>query len=166
MAVSLIYGLGKMAWTIMGRDLDAEFRKAIKIDEETIRGAIDESDVKTVRKIWNKMMPYLAVMGVPIINPLHIGSVETTEGDWVRSRYKWTYGPPNLVGKKVYSLVAFEYMLKHGLSSVISDDVKHEWGLKPGSIYRNGLIKGAFTKLVNNEDFHKFQTSFVSDLFN
>lgn len=165
MLVSLIYGLGRMAWTIMGRSMDEKFREVIKTDEETIRGAIDESDVKTVKKIWDRMMPYLAVIGVPLSNPLHIGSVETTRGDWVRSRYKWTDGPPSLEGKKVHSLAAFEYMLKHGLSSVISDDVKHEWGLNPDSIYKNGLINGSFHKLVDNEDFQKFQTSFVSDLF-
>ena len=164
MAVSLIYGLGRLAWTIMGNSLDKEFREAIKTDEETIRGAIDESDTKTVKQIWENMRPYLAVIGFPLTNPLHIGSVVTNTGDWVRDEYKWTDGPPALRGKKVHSLAAFEYMLKHGLSSVVSDDIKHEWGLD-SSNYHDGLMTGSFSKLVNNDDFQKFQTSFVADLF-
>lgn len=165
MAASLIYGLGRMAWTIMGSGLSKEFRKAVKADEKTIQGAIDESDTKAVKQIWKNMRPYLALIGVPVSNPLHMGSVVTDTNEYVRDNYNALDGPPKLGGKKVYSLAVLEYMMKHGLDSVISDNVAHEWGLKEGSVYRDGLLNGGYHKLIGNDDFQKFQSSFISNFF-
>jgi len=165
MTVSIIYGLGRLAWTIVAKGLDGEFAKALKTDEETVSGCINESDTKTVRELWDKMRPYVALIGFPITNPLNIGSVKTTKNSYIKDYYKGFNGPPSLEGKAVYSLAAFEYMLKHGIDSVITNDVKAEWGLKDGSRYFNGVVGGSYNRLLNNKDFEEFQADFLKNFF-
>jgi len=165
MTVSIIYGLGRLAWTIVGKGLDGEFARALGTDEETISGCINESDTKTVKGLWEKMRPYLALIGSPVTNPLNIGSVQTTKNDYTKDNYIGLNGLPRLQGKAVYSLAAFEYMLKHGIDSVITNNVKAEWGLTEGSDYHNGVVSGAYSKLLNNKDFEKFQDDFLGNLF-
>jgi hypothetical protein len=163
LTMSLIYGLARMAWTLVGCDLDIELLKAIKTDEDTIRGCIDESDEKTVKNLWKDLRPYVALMGFPISNPLNIGSYRTTKSDYPTERYKG-YTRTKLKGKPVYSLAVFEYMLENGIESVVENDIRSEWGI--GSVGYNGLLNGGYSKLLHNNDFGKFQENFLTHFFN
>jgi hypothetical protein len=167
MTVSIVYGLGRLAWTIARLNLDKEFFDLIKTDEETISGCINESDVEIVKKIWKNMRPYIALMGKSISNPLHIGSAKSTHSFYLHDRYRGFAGPPKILGKPVFSLAAFEYMLKHGIDSVISGNISDEWAIfeKESMFCGNGFLTGSFDKLVNNKDFERFQTSFLKELY-
>jgi len=164
MTVSIIYGLARLAWMIVGEGFEADFVKALKVDEDTIRGCIDESDDKTVKGIWDKMRPYVALTGVPTNNPLHIGSFRTTASEYPLDNYKG-FKRKKLRGTAVYALAAFEYMLKNGLHSIIDKDIKREWGLDGGIPYHNGLMTGAYNRLVREHDFQKFQEDFLTNFF-
>lgn len=167
MTVSIVYGLARLALIITALDLDGDFFKAVKTDEQTVSACINESDVKTAKEMWENIKPYVAVIGYPTNNPLNIGSVRSD--NWrghIHERYKGFNGPPaGLKGRLVYALAAYEYMLKHGISAVIPYDIDHEWGLSDNNTYRNGFMGGSFAKLVNNEDFAKFQADFLTNFF-
>lgn len=165
MTVSLVYGLGRLAWTIVGKGLAKDFRESVKCDEETVRGVIDESDLKTAASLWENMRPYVARIGLPFGNPLSLASVKTDASDYPRDSYKGLTHPPRLNGHKVHSLAVFEYMLKNGIDSVISNNIKHEWGIDGAIRYSNGMLNGSYQKMIRNEDFQKFQTSFLTDFF-
>jgi hypothetical protein len=167
MTVSIVYGLARLAWTITALEYDEEFLKAAKTDEQTVRGCIDESDIKTVKEIWENIKPYIAVIGYPTNNPLNIGSIRSDDYDsYLPDNYKGFNGrPTGLRGKLVFALAAYEYMLKHGLSVVIPYDIDHEWGLSDPKTWRNGFMGGAFLKLVDNKDFAKFQEDFLTNFF-
>jgi len=170
MAVSLIYGLARVTWSVLVKNLNEQYTEASGFDEETIRGAIDESDTKTIRKIWENIRPYVATTGHPVANPLHLGSLKTSSCHYVNSQYKaWEGLPPQITGKPVHSLAAFEYMLKHGVHSIIDKDVKKEWLIAPSPTGKdfnstNGFVNESYKRLVRNKDFHKFQTSFMKKI--
>ena len=166
MTVSIIHGLARLAWTITALDQDKAFLKAVKTDEQTVRGCIDESDAKTAKEIWENIRPYIAVIGYPVNNPLNIAAVRTdNHRSYVPDNYKGFNGPPKIKGKPVYALAAYEYMLKHGLSAVIPYDIDHEWGLSDTNTWRNGFMGGSVLKLMDNKDFAKFQTDFLANFF-
>ena len=167
MTVSIVYGLARLAWTITALDQDRAFLEAVKTDEQTVRGCIDESDAKTAREIWDNIRPYIAVIGYPVNNPLNIASIRTDNyKSYVPDNYKGFNGPPKgMKGKPIYALAAYEYMLKHGLSALIPHDIDNEWGLSDDNTWRDGFMGGSFRKLINNEDFAKFQTAFLESLF-
>lgn len=165
MTVSLVYGLGRLAWTIVGKGLAKDFRESVKCDEETVRGVIDESDLKTAASLWENMRPYVARIGSPLGNPLNMASVRTDASDYPKDNYKGFTHPPKLNGRKVHSLAVFEYMLKNGIDSVIGNNIKHEWGIDGAIRYSNGMLNGSYQKMIKNEDFQKFQTSFLTDFF-
>jgi len=168
MTVSIVYGLARLAWTITALGYDGDFFKAVKTDEQTVSGCINESDTKTVKEIWENIRPYIAVIGYPSTNPLNIGSIRSDNYDsYLPDAYKGFNGPPTkkLRGRLVYALAAYEYMLKHGLSAVIPHNIDHEWGLSNSDTWRNGFMGGSFAKLLNNKDFAKFQESFLTNFF-
>lgn len=163
--VSIVYGLARIAWTMVGMGLDGEFVKAVEVDEDTVSGCINESDTKTVKSIWSRMRPYLAVIGWPFTNPLNIGTVKTDKFDYVKDNYKGFNGAPQLKGRPVHCLAAFEYMLKNGLHSVVNPDVPNEWASGGVDGAYNGFANESFGKLLNNEDFQKFQKGFLKDFY-
>lgn len=166
MTVSLVFGLGRLAWTLMTMKMDTAIRKALGFPEEDIRGAIDETDIKTIKKIWDKLRPYVALAGAPLGNPLHIGSVITTERDRVKDTYTGMSGTlPVLAGKPTFALAAFEYALANGLEVLIKDDIRANWNI--GESYNStiGWVAGAYNRLNEDEDFHKFQSSFLKEMF-
>jgi len=165
MTVSLVYGLARLAWTIVGKGLTKDFREAVKCDEETVRGVIDESDLKTALSLWENMRPYIARIGSPLGNPLNLASVRTDTSDYPSDNYKGLTHPPKLSGHKVHSLAVFEYMLKNGIDSVIGNNIKYEWGIEGSLGYSNGMLNGSYQKMIRNKDFQKFQTSFLTDFF-
>jgi hypothetical protein len=165
LTVSIVYGLARLAWTVVALGMDGAFAQAVGADEETVSGCINESDVSTVKKLWGNMRPYMGLIGFPISNPLNIGSVRTDMQEYVKDKYKGFEGAPSFKGKPVYSLAAFEYMLKNGLDSVISNDVKKDWGFDKDYTYHNGFLNGSYHKLFGNEDFHKFQNDFLENFF-
>ena len=172
MTLSLVYGLGKLAVLFLAADTEEDFRKEINVDEETIRGCIDESDTKTASGIWKNLRPYIALIGRSYSNPLNMGSLFSTDRRYYAdSRYVGYNGPPKTTGRVVHALACFEYMLKNGLDAVIGNNVRNEWalpigfGLPNGPVWRNGFVSGAFNKLIGNEDFEKFQTSFLKELY-
>lgn len=168
MTVSLIYGLGRLAWTMLTKKKDEDIRKAIGCTEDEIRGAIDEADFKTVKRIWENLRPYISLAGVPFGNPLCIASVRTTKASSVKDHYTGMAGKlPTLDGVPVFGLAAFEYALANGIDSVVVNDFKEEWGLNEDRMYKsgNGWINGCFKNLVNNKDFIKFQASFLKSVF-
>lgn len=163
---SIVTGLARLAWTIVGLELEKDFMKALKIDEDTIRGCIDESDGKTVSAIWEKLMPYIALSGITVGNPLHIGTFSSSSDEWPSDGYRGTHRMELRGNSVVYTLPAFEYMLRNGVDSIISNDVKKEWGIGKGNKFHNGAQLGMYYKLRDNEDYASFQESFLTDFFN
>ena len=162
--VSIIYGLARLAWTIVANDEDINLVKAIKVDEDMVRGCINESDVKTVQKIWEDLRPYVALISYPFTNPLNIAGVRTDKFEYLKENYLG-YKKPSLKGKPVYCLAAFEYMLKNGSEVLIDRNILNEWGLADGTAIYNGFANESYSKLVNNKDFQKFQSDFLNNFF-
>jgi len=163
MLASLVYGLGRLAWTMMVRGVDEDLRKAVGFDDESIRGAIDESDEPMAYKIWEHMRPYVALSGAAISNPLHITSSSSTKYDDIFAYRKNVM--PKHKGRVVYTLAVFEYMLNNGIESVIKPNVKSEWCVGDPDQWRNtrGFVVGSFQGLRNNKDFMKFQERFLKE---
>ena len=164
MTASLVYGLGRLAWTMMVSGVDEDLRKAIGFDDEAVRGAVDETDITTAYQIWEKMRPYVALSSATRANPLHIASASSSHYEDVFPS-SFTKRMPEHRGKTVYALAVFEYMLKNGLESVINPNVKSEWHVGNPSQWRNtrGFMVGSYQGLKGNPDFMKFQKSFLKE---
>jgi len=169
MTVSLAYGLGRLAWVMMCRGMDQEIRKAIGFPEEDVRGAIDESDKKTVLKIWDALRPYVALSSARFSNPLHIASALSGEGGRVMYPSEEFTGMagrlPKLSQNPVFALAVFEYVLENGLDVLVGEDIRDNWSV--GSVFSNtiGWVKGSYHKFRNDSDFLKFQSSFLRVMF-
>lgn len=172
LTVSLVYGLGRLAWTLASRGMDEELRKLTGLDDETVRGIINETDLKECRKAWKKLRAHIAVSSQPGYNPLHIGSVSgyflrDEEFNPLRNTVASSPDFRAYVKKPVFCLAAFEYMLKHGLHALINPNVRQEWLLlEKDSKYHSsrGFIWVANNALHDNDDFEKFQKSFMKEL--
>lgn len=166
MFVSLVYGLARMAWSMVTIDMDKTYREAVGFDEETIRGVIDESDIITADKIWKNLRPYLASTGLYTCNPLHMGSLRGSEQSFIEDHYApWKNLPRSPEGQIVYSLASFEYMRKNGVHSVVDKDIKKEWRVNNGFQSCRGMISGSYQRLKDNKDFMKFQASLLKELY-
>jgi hypothetical protein len=166
LTVSLVFGLGRLAWMMMVYGVDSDIREALGFSEEDIRGAIDESDTKTVKGIWNALRPYVALAGSPNSNPLHITSVITTNADRVNENYTGMSGTlPRLSGAPVFALAAFEYALVNGLDVIAKDDIRESWHIGGSFRSTTGWVNGSFNKLYEDKDFSKFQSSFFKEIF-
>jgi len=167
---ALVLGLGRLAWNIMAADRTDLFLAKLGTDEQEIRGTIDEGDVGNAKKLWRKMRPFIAWIGSPHWNPLHVGSAYNKGLIDMSS-----FGVNPVSGtlpKTEAGLAFFEYILMNGLDSVIDPkNVAKSWGLskKPGveanlmldkPQYR-GFNAGAHLLTVGKKrDFGKFQKSF------
>jgi hypothetical protein len=161
-----VYGLARLAWTIMSRGLDIKLKETVGFDEETIRGAIDENDLKVSDSIWKKLRPYVASSGLRHFNPLYMGALRAANSSYVEDDYlPWNGQPTSPSGKRVYSLASFEYMRENGLHSVIDEDLKKEWKVYIGQNSHCGMMTGSYAKLHNNKDFAKFQSSLLKELY-
>lgn len=69
---SLVYALGRMAWSLTAAGLDEEFYKVLKTSEEDVRGIIDESNIEASNELWKKMRVYLGSMFTAGSNPLNL----------------------------------------------------------------------------------------------
>ena len=166
MFVSLVYGLARMAWSMVTINMDETYREAVGFDEETIRGVIDESDIITADKIWKNLRPYLASTGLSSCNPLHIGSLRGSIQSYVEEGHSpWENPPQGPEGQIVHSLASFEYMRENGVYSVIDKDLKKEWCVNNDFRSSRGMVMGSYQKLKDNKDFMKFQASLLKELY-
>ena len=170
-----------MAWTIAGNNVDERLFRLIKYHPEDIRGICDESDIEEALKVWKSLRPYIALIGRGDLNPLHIKSFRSTKA-FLANEYDPTSGELpvirrnntyNVIEKSqlssvapVFSLAAFEYLIKNGLDKVISDDVKKEWSIGKNKRFNNryGFRNGMFTRLYKSKDFLNFQTSLLEEI--
>jgi len=179
--VSLILGLARLAWTIAGSDvennLDKRLFELIKCSPEDIKGICDESDKKEAIKVWNVLKIYLALLGTPSSNPISIKSFKSG-GAFIRKFDCYSGEFPTFsdlsgkvihkrrvpIFKPVFSFAAFEYIVKNGLSSIISDNVKKEWSIGKNFNNCDGFLNGMYTKLSMNKDFMIFQNSLLEEI--
>jgi hypothetical protein len=172
---SLVFGLGRLAWSILAQGKGAEFLKYVDVSEEEVRGTIDEGDVRNAKKIWKKMRPYVACSGEGYRNPIHVRSaMASTYSARERFRANWSHRLESVdIPGLVTGLGVFEYMLKHGVLSVIGSNNPAEcWSIPSeepeentnpvlklvGPVY-NGFVSGGYDMLYNNKDFQSFQIS-------
>ncbi len=165
LTMSLVYGFGRLAWTMVTVDADNDLRKVIGFDEDTIRGAIDETDTITAYKIWEQLRPYVALASRSQANPVHIGSARSTENNDV---FPVSYHDKmqEHKGRYVYALAAFEYVLKHGLEVLINQDIKKEWSFASAKDVwygTTGFLNGSYTRLRGSKDFMRFQECFLKE---
>ena len=172
MTMSFVYGLARLGWSILISEADEDFRKAIGADEEMVRDIIDTGDREAALKLWDKVRPYLAMMADYSSNPISVRAfkLDGRQVGCVSEYYNGSeplkivpqYGEKTL-GKPVFALAAFEYMVKKGLKKIISNDIRKEWHLHSGNsfAYRNGFKNGSFYRLRHDADFKKFQASFL-----
>jgi hypothetical protein len=182
--VSLVYGLARLAWSILAHGLGEEFKKAVGLHEFDIKQAIDEGDDKSVKKMWTELRPYLALSGRAFSNPLHIGTFTMEGGGRIPDGYTGYNGakPDVVMNSKgtdiletVGSLASFEYMVENGIETIIADDFKEEWNLdrtkgevgdcSPDFRSHRGFTVQSFEKLKDNKDFFKFQKSLFKQIF-
>lgn len=150
---SLVYGFVRLAWNILLNDLDDEFRKHTGAEEEEVRRICDESDVRAAKKMWANIRPYLVV----------VGSKNSLSNCWnfigMRANNK-SYIDKEKKGYLIGALPAFDYLIKHGLSTLISNNVVKEWKLNNGGVSSAGFMQTMHEKLHKNKDFNKFQESY------
>ncbi len=192
--LSLVYGLARIAWSIMASD-DGKaetIKKQIKYNEEQIRNTIDSGDKKEAQRIWRMIRPYMLVYGTVNGNPLHIHAMISNRNNSVaeldhiqypsslrvrakrikkagkRGEMPETEDPIKADEKVVFGIAAFEYMLKNGLGHMISDDAFEEWSSvidNTGSLNAcNGFATYMFKRLHNDKDFEQFQRSLFKTL--
>jgi len=172
-ALSLTFGLTRLAWNMLISKCDEELINNVGYSFEDVRGIVDENDTVAAKKFWKQIRPYIAVTTYEQHNPLHIKSLRTRSNGWIDDKTRWLKDiseskmPPIKGGSSpVYSLAAFEYMVKHGSKLIITDDVQEEWSFSSAeSFYNsNGFIDGMYLKLRANEDFKKFQEDFITHI--
>jgi len=163
--VSLAFGIGRLAWHLLAKGLDERFLKLINYDEETVRGIVDEGDVKEAYKLWETMRPYIAQTSKRVTNPLHVCTMAYEPGFKDRAPRVIEDVKPEYVDTMVFGLPAFEYVLKNGISSIIDKDMRKEWRLSGNAPYpeRAGFNMSARNSLLKNEDFFKFQKDFFKN---
>jgi hypothetical protein len=171
MTTSLVFGLAKLAWTLLSSELDEDFRNEIDPDEEVIRGIIDESDTKSSIEMWKKMRPYIAVAGRETTNPINLRSCKVTGGlDLLPNIQEFvTRGAPKFKGTPIYPIAVFEYAMENGLEAITSKDMDKEWstGSYDKEVFRmeSGFIVHSYSRFRENKDFLKFQESMLKELY-
>jgi len=164
--VSLILGLARLAWTIAGKSQDLKLFNLLNCKPADVRGIIDESDRKVAVELWEKVRPYIAIIGRAYNNPLHIRTVRSP--DVVFGPERWSERSGKFIkvkGSAVFSLAVFEYMVKNGLESLISDNVKKEWKLNTkGFNSMNGFVNEMHKRLFKDKDFMNFQNDFLKQI--
>lgn len=163
--VSLALGLARLAWSIATYSQDLKLFELVKHKPEDIKGIIDESNKEEALKAWKKIRPYIATMGRPIHNPLHIKAVRSSgviDNGWTGRGGDL----PTISGPTVFSLAVFEYMVENGLDSLISDDVRKEWKIGRGKKFNSwyGFLNEMYSRLFRNKDFLEFQTGLLKEI--
>ncbi len=191
MTVSLVYALGRMAWSITAYKMDKRFYQILNTDEEEVRGIINESDIEASNKLWEKMRSYLALMFEPGGNPLNLFTIgnkslvstnvksitlmqnKSLNFDKVLSNY-FSEGRCR-PGKLAHGLAMMDYLRSGADSEVISNRVVKEWDLprkaKESQIIHwsngvdyNGFIQAGTQKMARMKDFIKYQASLMKEL--
>lgn len=169
--VSLVYALGRMAWSITAAGLDEEFYRVLKISEEDVRGIIDESNIEASNELWKKIRAYLGTMFNPGSNPLNIGTMVKRIGSTPNGNVSLTtiitmagpdlnlqrelghyfkYVPRRFSTKKypiVHGLALVDYLRQGADEEFIDKNVRKEWNF-PSELNKSdvrevsgGLIK-------------------------
>ena len=173
-AMSLTFGLTRLAWNLLISRCDEELIKHVGYSLEDVRGIVDENDTVVAKRFWKTIRPYIAVSSKGVHNPLHIKSIRTPLGGYIRSVKEGLdlineHKMPKLhggAGAPVCALAAFEYMIKHGSDLLITDNVSEEWSLNSRNKFfnTNGFVNGMYAKLNDNADFKKFQKDFITHI--
>jgi len=165
---SLVYGLGRLAWFVATKDMDEHLRNITGLDDDTVRGIIDETDIEYAYKMWTRLRAHLAITSIPKHNPLHIGASSASFHKYGKYNPTESESLPykGISAEQVYGLAAFEYLLKNGLETIINPDIRQEWRLNNGSFvgHGHGFASGTYNALATNKDFQKFQSSFFKEL--
>lgn len=192
MTVSLVYALGRMAWSITAHQLDKEFYQVLDIGEEEVRGIINESDIEASNKLWEKMRSYLALMFEPGGNPLnlftmgnkslgnrrtvrHVTLIQNKSFNFDRSISNYFRGEGLKPGKLAHGLAMMDYLRSGADSEVIDNRVVKEWNLPrkasesqinhwSNGVDYNGFIKAGTQKMARMKDFIKYQSSLMKEL--
>jgi hypothetical protein len=193
-SASLIFGFMRLSWTLSCNKAFDKFMQITKLEEGDIRGIVDEGDLKEAAKVWDKIRPYVAVMGNAFSNPVHYTSFSPWKvkpnGFIERNMYnKEEVETLATIEKKVAEgedpiafsampLMLYEYMVKNGTEGVIGD-LNHEWNLRNSlGIRTHGIYSGSMYKMTNGkehaalqaplkvqQDFFKFQKSMLKELY-
>jgi hypothetical protein len=165
-----------------------------KLEEGDIRGIVDEGDLKGAAKVWDKIRPYITVMGNAFSNPLHYFSFAPwkvkSRGDLENNRYnaaevmalatseKKVADGEEPVAAAAMPLALYEYIVKNGTEGIIGD-IESEWALhKRNSMRMYGIYSGCSYKMTGEkdyqdlqaplkirQDFFKFQKSMIKELY-
>lgn len=181
----LILGLARIGWTLAVKDLIGKLMTTTGVAEEDIRGIVEEGDIKSSLKIWDKIRPYITAMGTVYSNPIHRMAfcpfVPKANKSIANGKFNEAevldYGTlenPNQVAKFPMPLAMFEYMLKNGIESVI-ENVDNEWVSYGGGMYNHGMFSGTEHKMGQpsrnpladdvRKDFFKFQKAMLKELY-
>lgn len=192
LTMSLIYGFARMAWEMatvnINSSKDAPTFKDVILNEtkisldDEVRGALDEGHEKTISEIWSQLRPYVALYGMSNRNPVSIGNVIGDQADTadferdaellIENHKKQAQESWNFFKPPVFSLAAFEYMLRNDTAKIINKDPVKEWNLRNKSRSKRayyphhamGFSVLAYNRLQSNKDFQKFQTSFMKEV--
>jgi len=178
--VSLILGLARLSWSIagysVGENMDEKLFELIKYTPEDIKGICDESNKKEAVKVWNVLKNYVALMNRA---PMYIRNVRLSNSAYLHKFNVingglpiFTDGHGKLIGEKrlstfkpVFLLAAFEYLIKNGLNSVISNNIRKEWSIGKAFNNQYGFSNGLYKRLSVNKDFAIFQNSLLKEIF-
>jgi len=175
-AMSLIFGVVRIAWNMLISKLDEDFINQVGYSQEDLRGIVDESDLVAAKRFWKSLRPYLAIVGRSQYNPLHVLSARTSKNSGYIGCFKHDKISQNAIknsklptingGIPVFSLAAFEYMVRHGSDTLVTDDVAKEWHFNSRQKFHNenGFVDGLHNRLVRNKDFLGFQKDFFAKI--
>jgi hypothetical protein len=173
--MSLIYGFAKLAWEMaiyqIGGKSGPTFKNyilkqtKISLDNE-VRGSLDESDEKTIQKLWHTLRPYVILFGMGSRNPVSATYTDEYMGDRVCNKTSAAAQESHVV----WDFAAFEYILANGLSTLIPANPLTAWSARGRkSAYKSyagmGFSKLSQAKFIGNTDFHKFQKSLLKEAF-
>jgi len=174
-AMSLTFGIVRMAWNMLVSKLDEDFINQVGYSQEDLRGIVDESDLVAAKRFWKYLRPCLAVVGESRYNPLHVLSARISKSYGYLGHDKYNKASQNAIKNSkcpaikngstpVFSLAAFEYMVRHGSDTLITDNVAKEWRFSSENMFHNenGFVDGLYSRLVRNKDFLNFQKDFFA----
>jgi hypothetical protein len=191
MTMSLIYGFARIAWEMATLSISSSknaptFKDLIlsetEIKENDVRGALDEGDEKSISEIWNAIRPYVVLYGLGNRNPVSLGNVLGDQADvadferdvehLVKTHREKKEEVWNFSVNPVFSVAAFEYMLRNDTPRLIAKDPVTEWNLRSGSRAKRayhpnhgmGFSVLAYKRLAGNKDFQKFQKSLMKEI--
>ena len=177
----MIFGLARTAWNLCISGLEDKFKELTNYNEETVRGILDEGDVKEAKKVWANVRPVIAVTGTRTHQPLNVFSgresstfpaytkvddILKVAADGEPPRLEHVKGREKNDSTYVFTLPAVEWMIKNGPDCIVGDNVAKEWNFNDRNTFHklNGVITGCYQKLHNNKEFAKFQSDFYKNV--